>query len=243
MQAERPRIEEAIQAVLKRDGFRVTRAPSEHAGGKWRFRCPGALEGEVTLEVDLNFMLRVPLWPVVVRASRPVGSLRVEGVPVVDEHELAAGKLSALLSRRASRDLYDAHGLLTRGGLDPVRLRLAFTVYGAMNRRDWRTVGVEDVALDVQEMRQKLLALLREPEVAMMGDPAARGRRLVEECRAALGAVLPLAASEREFLDRLLEHGEVQPSLLTEDPDLADRIRRHPGLAWKALNVRHHRGL
>jgi hypothetical protein len=162
---------------------------------------------------------------------------------VVDDHELAAGKLAALLSRVASRDLYDAHGLLTRGGLDRERLRLAFTVYGAISRRDWRTVSAGDVALDVQEMRQKLLPLLREAEVAAMGDPATRGGRLVEECRALLGAVLPLAASEREFLDRLLDRGEVEPSALTGDPELADRIRRHPGLAWKALNVRHHRGL
>jgi hypothetical protein len=112
-----------------------------------------------------------------------------------------------------------------------------------MNRRDWRTVGVGDVTCDVQEMRQKLLPLLREPEVAAMGDPAAPGRRLVEACRAGLGAVLPLSAAELAFLDRLLDHGEVEPSLLTQDPELADRIRRHPGLAWKALNVRHHGGL
>ena len=38
--------------------------------------------------------------------------------PVLDIHELAAGKLAALLARRASRDLFDAHHLLLRGGLD-----------------------------------------------------------------------------------------------------------------------------
>lgn len=36
MLAERPRIEQAFQAVLAREGFNVKRKPSEHAGGKWR---------------------------------------------------------------------------------------------------------------------------------------------------------------------------------------------------------------
>ncbi len=59
----------------------------------------------------------------------------------VDDVELAAGKLSALLARRASRDLFDAHHFLTRVAFDRRRLRVAFVVYGGINRRDWRTVS------------------------------------------------------------------------------------------------------
>ena len=49
---------------------------------------------------------------------------------------LAAGKLAALCARRASRDLFDARELL-RTDLDPTKLRLAFVVYGRLNRKDW----------------------------------------------------------------------------------------------------------
>lgn len=31
--------------------------------------------------------------------------------------------------------------------------------------------------------------------------------------------------------------------MITEDPTLQAAIREHPGLRWKALNVRRHRGL
>jgi len=34
MLAERPRIEQAVQAVFAREGFTVRRMPDEHAGGK-----------------------------------------------------------------------------------------------------------------------------------------------------------------------------------------------------------------
>jgi hypothetical protein len=50
--------------------------------------------------------------------------------------------------------------------------------------------------------------------------------------------VLPLNKSEREFLDELLDNGEVVPQLLTENRILAKRISEHPALAWKAFNVR-----
>lgn len=65
---------------------------------------------------------------------------------------------------------------------------------------------------------------------------------LVKETRNALESLLPFIASEKEFLDRLLDHGEIKPILLTEDEGLAARIRHHPGLEWKALNVRDFKG-
>jgi predicted nucleotidyltransferase component of viral defense system len=58
-----------------------------------------------------------------------------------------------------------------------------------------------------------------------------------------LAQVLPLAANELAFLERVLERGEIAPELITDDGVLADRIATHPGLLWKTLNVRKHKGL
>ncbi|OFW10862.1 MAG: hypothetical protein A3H96_20755 [Acidobacteria bacterium RIFCSPLOWO2_02_FULL_67_36] len=55
--------------------------------------------------------------------------------------------------------------------------------------------------------------------------------------------VLPLADHEREFLERLNRKGEIAAEMLTDDEKLQTTIRGHPGLLWKALNVRKHRGL
>jgi hypothetical protein len=158
----------------------------------------------------------------------------------LDAHELAAGKLAALLSRRAARDLFDAHRLLTVGGLDGRRLRTGFVVYGAMSRVDWRRVAPDAVGFDQRELDQKLVPVLRVGELReslRSGGAAA----LVDETREALAAVLPLEPGEREFLDRLLDGGSIEPEHPGVDADLADRIRNHPQLAWKAVNVREHK--
>jgi hypothetical protein len=64
-----------------------------------------------------------------------------------------------------SRDLFDAHDLLVRGipetPLDNDPLKIAFVVYGAINREDWRTVGVDMLDKTTVDMRHYLLPFLR----------------------------------------------------------------------------------
>ena len=241
MLSERPKVEQAIQAVCAREGFAVRRVPDQHAGGKWSLRYESSLGQGANLELDVNFMFRIPLWPVTSMDSHQVGSYRVEDIQVLDLHELAAGKLAALLARYQARDLFDAHQLLYQSRLRREQLRLAFVVYGAMNRKDWRTVSAEDLDFEEGELERQLLPLLRVDSLRDEKQPGKYGRRLVEKCREALEVVLPLSGSEMEFLDRLLDEGEIQPSLLTSDKGLQKRINRHPLLEWKALNVRQYK--
>jgi predicted nucleotidyltransferase component of viral defense system len=240
MLAERPKVEDALQAVFSREGFTVRRVPAEHAGGKWQLRYPSAGGQGGNLEVDVNFMFRIPLWPVITMDSRPIGIWQTVGIQVVDVHELAAGKLSALLSRQQARDLFDCSNLYHLGGLDQERLRLAFIVYGAMSRRDWRTVAPNDVDFDIADLEQRLIPTLRAAGIKRIQQDHF-GKGLVEDCRNFLAGLLPFAETEIEFLNRILDKGEIASELLTNDVGLQDRIRKHPLLEWKAVNVREFR--
>ena len=188
-------------------------------------------------------MLRAPLWPVTTLDSKAVGPAIAKGIAVVDRHELAAGKLAALCSRNASRDIFDAHELLGRTDLDPTKLRLAFVVYGGMNRKDWRTVSIEDVAADASDVKRDLVPMLRAGVRPKDADIAVWTETLVRETRELMTAVLPLAANERTFLDRLNGVGDIAPELLTTEPELQVIIGDHPGLKWKALNVKRRLGV
>ena len=72
-------------------------------------------------------------------------------------------------------------------------------------------------------------------------EPVRDGARLFEECRLALEVILPFTEPELEFLNILLDKGVIDPSLLTSDGELQERIRQHPMLEWKALHVRQHK--
>ncbi len=242
MLEERPRIEEAMRAVFRREDFDIGMAPQEHAGGKWRLRYAASYGQTGVIEVDLNYMYRVPLWPVSRMDSRPLSGWRVRGISVLDIHELAAGKLAALMARRKARDLFDSNLMLSMEGLDQQRLRTAFVVYGAMNRKDWRTISAADVAFDESELSSQLLPLLRIGNLPSV-EATSYGDMLVAECRKALSALLPFNDAELDFLNLLLDGGEIDASILTDDRDLQKRIQTHPNLKWKAQNVRKHKGL
>lgn len=241
MEKDKPLVERAIEAVCKREGYSIVRTPDEHAGGKFILRYASAVTPTATLQLDLNYMFRVPLWSVAQKDSFGIGGHSCSGILVNDIHEIAAGKLAALISRNAARDLYDAHRLMESGLLDLDRLRLAFVVYGAINRKDWRTVRIEDVDFELADLESQLLPVLRDSAHPEMGGRAAWAQRMVDECRAWLNTILPLTANEVEFLNHLLDFGEVKSELLTDDPDLQVKIASQPGILWKALNVRKHR--
>lgn len=241
MLAERPKIEQAAQAVFSREGFTTKRAPDEHAGGKWRLSYQSFTGLSGNLEVDINFMFRQPLWDIQPADSHPLGDFQSKNIPVLDIHELAAGKLAALLARGQARDLFDCHRILSMDDLEKDRLRVAFVTYGGMNRKDWRTVSIEDVDFDTAELTRLLIPTLHVRETKEQVSPAEYGARLVRECREGLSVVLPFTDSERAFLDLLLDRGMIDPTLLTADESLQRRIQSQPLLEWKALNVRQHK--
>jgi len=240
MLVERPQIENALEAVFGREELRIRRTPSEHAGGKWRLQYQSVIGGIENLELDLNYMFRIPLWPIMIRDSKKLGPYQAEGIPTVDIYELIAGKLAALFSRRASRDLFDAHQLLTHHSWDNDRLRLGFVLFGAMNRKDWRKISIDDIGFDVHEFQNILFPVLRSQTVTDFQDPQSWASEMVEECKKALEIVLPFSDPELEFLDSILDHGEIKAELLTSDEILAKKIMAHPLLQWKALNVKKH---
>jgi hypothetical protein len=60
----------------------------------------------------------------------------------------------------------------------------------------------------------------------------------LDSCREYLKSVLPLRQNEIEFLDLLNDSGDIKPELITDDSDLQYKISIHPGILWKALNVK-----
>jgi len=238
--AERPRVEQALEQVFGRAGLSVKRAPAEHAGGKWRLSYTTALGRPGSIEVDVNFILRTPLWPTGPRDSHPIGGQSASRIVLLDEHELAAGKLAALVARSASRDLFDARELLRRGTLDARRLRLGFVVYGGINREDWRSITVENVTTTAADVDSQLVPMLRQDVRPARAGVGVWTDTLIRETRELMSAVLPLSDREFEFLDRLNSAGDIVPALLTDDPAMDAIIQSHPGLQWKAQNVRKH---
>lgn len=240
MAAERPRLLKTLEGLCQSLGLSAKTAPAEHAGGKWRMSYPSQVTENGNIEIDLNFLQRLPLWNPKKMDSVNLGGHQAKGIRVLDPHDLYGGKLTALLSRGVARDAFDAAQLSHQKGVDENRLRLAFVIYGAASRTDWRTVKVSDVKLEVADVEARLVPVLSREMAPDIKSLKSWTAGLEKEARDLVERILPLRAHELEFLDRLLDEGDIVPSLVTDDAGLGGRIALNPALTWKAQNVKEH---
>jgi len=188
-------------------------------------------------------MARQPLFGMARMDSVTVGDLQAKDVPVLDLHDIVAGKLSALFSRETGRDLFDARQILSINGLDWTRIKTALLALGASGREDWREVSVKNIRGRADELVDKLKVCLPLNYFADKKQTAAWFDETIALCRERYAFLLEYSDSERAFLDALLDRGEIDAGLLDTDPDLRKRIQNMPMLARKALNARKHKGL
>lgn len=234
MTKDRMTIHATLEKLFQQLELQVQKKSIEHAGEKWILRYASVIHGMGNLMIDFNFLLRVPLWPIIHLNSFHLGPYQVNGIPLLDKHEIAGGKLRALFSRHSSRDLFDVHQILFDKQFNVEKMRLAFIVYGAMSRHDWREVNQYDIQFEWKELRNMLIPMLRK---APINRPREWSEKLMTECRDRLSLLLPFTKNEANFLNFFLEEGEITPSLICEDKDLINRIAQQPGLLWKSIHI------
>jgi len=243
MRRARPDFERALTSCCAREGCDVRRAPSEHAGGKFRLRYPSVLGGSQNLEVDVSYVARVPMWGAIRARVRFPPDSELE-VPTLTVEEVAAGKFAALVQREAARDAFDAANLLAPMP-DLVRqpaFRIAFVCFVAGSRTDPRQLVRAGVVLSDRTIEQDLDPLRRRHRQGIHPTLNALRDWIAQTVEPALGPLLEWSTREARFLDLLMDDGEVAAEALVDDAEVQDRIRRQPMLNWKAQHVRERRG-
>lgn len=239
MDADRPGLEDRIERLMESKGYAARRGPSEHAGGKWIYRYASALGGAGTIEIDINYLFRGPLYGVDRMASVPIGSYRATNVPVLDIHEIVAGKMVALVTRRAARDLFDAHRIIAMRNLDWAKIKVATLMIGASAKSfDWHTASCQAIEFEVGDITGKLTMCLHDRYFDAFGGPANWIETVTAECRDKLAPLFQLTAGERAFLDAVLDQGEIDASSLDVPESVRVAIEACPALRWKVQNIR-----
>jgi len=232
MLKEKQEFEVIILDILQRRRYELHRNPRAHAGGKMVLIYQSAFGNKGRIELDINYMFRVSLWDLEWRQAPDW--LREIKMAVLDQHELAAGKLQALFGREASRDLFDSHRLLTEWQLDIAKLRLAFTVYTAMRRDDWQNIGIDNITFNAKDIRDRLLPVLRQEHIPTGTKSIEQwSSNMLDETKTALNQLLPFNSNEIEFLNCLQKHREIRPELITDDQNFCERVKKHPSLLWR----------
>lgn len=238
LRQEREKLETILLDICRRRQYELHRNPKAHAGGKSVLVYQSIMGNKGRLEIDLNYVFRVPLWDATWSSSPEWPQLTK--VKILDIHELAVGKLHALLGREASRDLFDSYHLFSYWPLESKKLRLAFVIYAGMEKNDWQQINIDKVKFSVKDIRDKLIPLLKSSEAPRFNfkEVEVWANKLIEGCKKGLELVLPFQESEVEFLTRIQQHGELKPELVSDDSFFCERILKHPLLQWRVKQVK-----
>lgn len=232
MLREKTELERIVLDFCRLQDYALYRNPKVHAGGKMVLIYSSLLGTKGRLELDINYLYRSPLW--VTQWQYSSDWPKRVGTSILDIHELAAGKLHALLERAAARDLFDGHQLLTRWQLDKAKLRFAFTVYAGMRKTRWHQISSDGVRFNIKDIRNKLIPVLQRKIIPSTKSYEIQtwAEQLVFECKTAFQELLPFNQKEMAFLTSL-EEGEIRPELLSSDEVFCQRVRSHPLLKWR----------
>ncbi len=239
MLQDRKKHEILVGKLLLNKGYSIKRVPQEHAGGKWRLGYQSFAGYAQNLEIDFNYMHRLPLIKTQEKNSIPLGNVQARGIQLLDLHELAAGKFCALLSRCKPRDLFDAYLLLNDPRIHPQILRSCFTVYASFDKIDFSNIKeLPPPQFSLEQFQRELIGTL--PGNQLKISPEDYLSKLFKECKQKISLILPFSDKEQEFLERVNHNGQISPELLSKNETVQKIIMLHPMLQWKVFNVRQY---
>lgn len=234
MLQDRPRCEEAVCDLSKRKGYQVQRSADSFAGRKIYCTYQSISGPDDRIEVDLNFVYRLPLEKPEYRKLWQPGEYEKPQILMVSKTELLIGKLLALIDRAAVRDIWDVGRLpeIVPEMLESERFRAMFIVLSAVLDHPLYEYSVDRIRDKVSPrlIQRDLLPLLRIGSRVSVHE-------VLDQAYVVLAPLLELTGFEREYIDKVSE-GVLDPGLVIKDREEASRLAEHPALIWKIMNVR-----
>lgn len=228
MKRDRPDLESALIALAEAHGYQAEVERRSYAGSKARFLYENSHGARDSVRVDINYLMRVPLYGIVRLDLPGLFDLEPAQVPCLAIEDVFGSKLKALATRAQARDLYDAARFLRDGpSHDSGRLRRAFLFYCHMDDATLRTVDLQAVRrINQATVERDLYPMLRR-------DDRPRAEDLQAPIRPALTGMLHRSDDEIRFGTRL-EAGEYVPQLLFGTDETDGAVALHPAALWRA---------
>ena len=145
--------------------------------------------------------------------------------------EIFAAKGNALISRAATRDLYDWGNMMEQklfeGERDLFRKCFAFytTISADKDRinRGFDTSAID--TLDFMKIRRDLFPVINKKNDFRLEERKRQAKQYISN-------LMQLTEKENEYMDRFMAK-EYRPELLFDDEKIIERIYRHPMAIWK----------
>jgi len=182
------------------------------------------------LKIEMNFLRRVPILPPKLRNFSRFGY--VLDFLCLDDVELLAGKITALLSRYAPRDLFDVYQMIASFPLMDRDLLRSLLLFNGVTAK----ISVfEQFELKLESITQKDIKNILWPLLRAGSYPSRE--EMVSQVEKFLTHYLSFTDEEEAAIKSFDKTGELALETLFPQEDVRERIRRSPSLQWKVQNI------
>jgi predicted nucleotidyltransferase component of viral defense system len=236
MRERRRIITDTIQAYMAGNGYEHSQKTRlHHSLDSLVYAYTNTGEVRDNIRIEINYSLRSHVLPLERRSIETFDVFSPATVLTVSPLEIFAGKIVALLTRTAARDLYDVnnmilHDLFTREQGETLRKCVVFYTAVAGDST-FDTSDFERLeAITSRRLKTDLAPVIRRQERFNLVAAKEQVKRYLTE-------LLILTDAEHQFLSTFRD-GEYCPELLFSEAML-ERVKNHPMAAWKMAQKKH----
>lgn len=226
MLAVRESIKTTLQKYMSANGYELSpKSKFPHTLDSFVFtytNCGGVKDN---IKVEINYSLRAHILPIDLVQTIVLG--KTLEIRRLEKAELFAGKIVALLSRTAPRDLYDIHNMIKQPVFsvkEKELLKKCIVFYSALNGLDRLDMAVID-ALKPYEIKTMLLPVIHRKEFVDLP-------QMKQTVKEYLSELLTLTENEQEFLSDFANK-RYSPEKLFSEQGILSAIASHPMIEWK----------
>lgn len=238
MLKDRPLVEAALVQLAGRKAYRAQKSADAFAGRKIYLLYRSVTGQNDRIEVDLNFLFRMPIDGTTTQKMWQPGELERPTVRTVSLQETLVGKLLAYLDRSAARDAWDLTYLAGQAQEVMVseRFRSQFIALSVILNHPLPAYTQDRIE---KRITDRTVAEQLAPMLIGQAAPL-RSSDLIERSWDVICPFMKLDDNEAKYIASI-QHGELYPELLfTDDPEEGKRMALHPAILWKLVNVRGH---
>jgi hypothetical protein len=232
MYYDRKIISEDIEKYMFSEGYQKSpKSKSRHSLDSMIYSYTNAAGINDNIKIEINYSMRTHIYPLVQRKIQTGGVLDEFEVLSLDGTEIFGSKIKALLDRAAPRDLYDVDNMIKFGLFNELeekdKLRKCAVFYMAVGNKEVPT-GIDLSPIDEiswYRIKTELLPVKRKKEKFDLDETINRVKTYLDD-------IMKLTDSEKLFLDEFRDK-KYHPEYLFDEPEIVDRLLRHPMAIWK----------
>jgi len=231
MMREREIITDSIKKYMAASSYILSeKSKYSHSLDSFVFAYNNAAGMKDNIKIEINYSLRCHVLPLEHRSIETLGVFRNTTILSIAPVEIYASKIVALLSRAASRDLYDINNMLYFNLFDDMQknmLRKCVVFYSAIASTNVpETFDFNRIdSITKYKIRTDLYPVIRKKEKFELA-------AVQTQVKSYLTELLNLSDKEQQFLDSF-RMKKYLPELLFDNEEILSRIHNHPMALWK----------